>query len=374
MTTLEGFLFNGRQPIALAAKMEFTDMEATLSAEVPSAPLSGSFQISELRVSPRSGSSARFISLPNGSQFTCKDSAFLDSLPQESASEGFVAWLEARWGVALACVALVGCVLAGAYFFGLPRAAEYAAAHIPLETEESLGTGALSWLDQSRWFMPSAIEPQRRKAIEEGFQKLIESPPAQGTSKRHYRLAFRSAPRIGPNAFALPGGSIVVTDDMVRFSETNEEILAILAHEIGHVELRHPTRSLMQNSVIAIATAAVTSDAATFSAAVAGLPALLAQSRYSRTFETEADNYAFALLPKKGYSPEAFAAIMERLANATPGGRKGSMVYISSHPDTWERIRRAHEAARRAQISPRPPEENKTPGPAGDISGPGGRP
>lgn len=366
MTTLEGFFFNGRQPIALAAKMEFTGTEATLIAEVPSGSISASFQVRELKVSARAASSDRFVSLPDGTQFTCKDSPFLDSLPGENRSEGLVAWLEARWGIALACVAVVLCTLAAAYLFGLPRAAEYAAAHIPPKTEESVGRQALSWLDSNRWFMPTTIEPQRRKAIEEGFQRLIEGPATPGTSKRHYRLALRSAPRIGANAFALPGGTIVMTDDMVRFSETDEELLAILAHEIGHVELRHSLRSLMQNSVVALAAAAVTSDAATLGTAVAGLPTLLAQAKYSRAFETEADDYAFALLPKKGYSPEAFASIMGRLANATKA-QKTAMVYVSSHPDTWERVRRAHEAARRAQISARPQEENKTPEPAAGL-------
>jgi predicted Zn-dependent protease len=146
------------------------------------------------------------------------------------------------------------------------------------------------------------------------------------------------------NAFALPGGIIVITDDMVKTAETPEEVLAVLAHEIGHVELRHTVRSVLQNSILAAAVAAVTSDAASLSAVVAGLPMLVAQTKYSREFETAADDYAFRLLKRKEHSPAAFASIMERIAKRE-GDKPGAFAYVSTHPDTTERVKRARNAA-----------------------------
>jgi predicted Zn-dependent protease len=102
---------------------------------------------------------------------------------------------------------------------------------------------------------------------------------------------------------------------------------------------------LMQNSLIAAAVAAITADVATLSVAVSGLPVVLAQTKYSRKFETAADDYGFALLKQNGYSPEAFASIMEKLS-AKDGKGTAGFNYLSTHPVTEERIRRAHEAAR----------------------------
>jgi predicted Zn-dependent protease len=334
---LEGHYFDGLQPIAVPAKMDFTDDgEAILTAGT----VSERYTTGQLKVSPRIGSTDRFINLPNGGQFTCPDSAFLDSLPQESRSEGPVAWLEERWGVALASVVVVLCSLLAAYFFGLPAAAERVAAHIPMETEQALGGQVLTWLDANGWLKPTTLDSETQKAITAGFDRLRRELPL----KKYYHLKFRSSVTFGANAFALPGGTIVITDAMAKTAGSPEEVLAVLAHEIGHVELRHTMRSLLQNSAVAIAVAAVTADAATLSAAIAGLPLLVAQRKYSREFEVAADEYAFRLLKQKGHSPAAFASLMERLAKKEGGGRSG-FAYLSTHPVTEERVRRARNAA-----------------------------
>jgi hypothetical protein len=77
--------------------IDFLDQEAVLTAGL----VTESWAAFRLKVSPRIGSADRFITLPNGGQLACSDRAFLDSLLQESPSEGPVAWLEERWWVAL---------------------------------------------------------------------------------------------------------------------------------------------------------------------------------------------------------------------------------------------------------------------------------
>jgi Zn-dependent protease with chaperone function len=337
MTILEGHYYNGRQPVAVDARMEFSGGAAGLFA----GSVSANYAADRLKVSPSTGTTDRFIDLPDGGQFQCPDHTLLNTLPQSSPSEGPVAWLEARWGVAVAGVALVACILLIGYFFGLPAAAARIAERIPIETEEVVGRQALAWLDAQRWFKPTKLDAAKQKSIRDGFDRLRSDLPL----KDHYRLEFRSSHAIGANAFALPGGTIVITDDMVLMADTEEEVLAVLAHEIGHVELRHVMRSVLQDSVVAVAAAAVTSDAASLSAAVAGLPVLLARTKYSREFESAADAYAFALLKRKGYSAAAFAAIMERLA-AKSGDGEGAFAYVSTHPVTEERVQRALDAAK----------------------------
>lgn len=336
MISFEGHYFDGRQPIGVPAKIDFVDQEAMLTA----GPISERYSTSHLKVSPRIGLTDRFITLSNGGQFACADHAFLNSLPQESPSEGLVAWLEERWGVALACIAIIFCTLLAAYFFGLPAAAERIVARIPIETEQSLGRQALTWLDEKGWLKPTKLAFDTRKTIMDGFDGLHSDLPFRD----FYHLEFRSGAAFGPNALALPGGIIVITDDMVKAAQTTEEVLAVLAHEIGHVELRHIMRSVLQNSVVGAAAAAVTSDAASLSVAIASLPVLLAQTKYSREFEAVADEYAFRLLKQKRYSPGAFASIMERLAKRDEK-EMGAYSYISTHPLTADRVQRARDAA-----------------------------
>ena len=168
MTTIEGQYFDGRQPVGVPARMDFVGQEAMLNA----GPISEHYATSLLKVSPRIGSSDRFIILPNGGQLVCADHRFLNSLPQESASEGPVAWLEARWGVALVCVAIIVSLLLVGYFFGLPAAAERIVARIPMETEQPLGRQALGWMDGKKWFKPTKLTVAMQKKIRNGFNRL----------------------------------------------------------------------------------------------------------------------------------------------------------------------------------------------------------
>ena len=336
MTTIEGHYFDGCYPLATEARMDFMEGQAALTAGF----ISERFETSHLSVSPRIGSSYRFVNLPNGGQFGCAGNALLDSIIQESQSEGIVAWLEERWIAALACVAVIALMLIIGYFFGLPVAAEHIASRIPMETERSLGDEALTYMDERGWFKPTNLDFDKREIIGDGFARLCKDLPLH----KYYHLEFRAGRIFGPNAFAFPGGIIIITDEMVETATDMEEVLAVLAHEIGHVELRHTMRSVLQNSAIGLIVATITSDAASLSAAVTALPVILAQTKYSRKFESAADDFAFRLLKQKGYSPEAFATLMERLSKKS-GESQGPLGWISTHPITSERVKHARTAA-----------------------------
>jgi Zn-dependent protease with chaperone function len=337
--SLQGQYFDGMYPVGVPGILVFDEAkEAALTLP----QISEKYFLHRLSVSPRIGRTDRFIYLPNGAQFQCPDHAVLDTLPQESPSEGLVAWLEGRWGIALAGVAIIAAIMLAGYLYGLPAAANYVASRIPMTTEQALGRQAIVWLDSNEWFKPSSLEQEKRKAIMEGFDVLRSDLPL----KNYYRLEFRNSAVIGPNAFALPGGTIVITDALVEAAQSPDEVVAVLAHEMAHIELRHAMRGILQNSAIAVVAAAVTSDAASLSVAVGSMPALLAQTKYSREFEAAADEYAFSLLKKHNYSPALFASIMERLFEKH--GRQPQMLnFVSTHPVTEERIKSARDSVQK---------------------------
>lgn len=334
---LEARLYNGTTIVPETATL----MLSGPMASVISRSTASQYSVAKLHVSPRIGKVDRFISLPDGIQLQCVDSPLLDRLPQEGRTEGLVAWLEQRWWVALFSLMVTVLALLAGYFVGLPMAAERISARIPIEYEKSLGEESLAWMEERKLFLPSALPPETRNILEQGFGKLHRGLPMDV----YYRLEFRHSPAIGPNAFALPGGIIVITDEMILKSGSPGEALAVLAHEIGHVERRHVLRHVLQNSVVATVVATLTGDASSLSLAVSGLPVLLAQTKYSREFETEADEFAFALLRQNDISPELFADLMERLSEDR-GENGRSWSFLSSHPVTADRVMRARQAAR----------------------------
>jgi predicted Zn-dependent protease len=329
--TLEGKYYNGREPLAIPATLFISGTLANFQALGPQ-----TYRVADLRVSPRIGGADRFITLPDGGQFHCRDMPDLDGVPLESEIEGPVAWLEARLWAALLGIGLVACILAASYFYGLPFAAKYAARRIPLETEHSLGREAMNWLDKNKWFRPTTIDPEKQQTIRESFLKLTDGLKYG----KYYLLEFRDSRFLGANAIALPGGTIVITDDMVKNSRSTDETLSVLAHELGHEELRHTMRHVLQDSAVALVAATITADAASLSVAVAGLPAALVQAKYSREFESEADDFAFKLMKEKGIPTGAFADLMERLTGEREE-EEGTSGFFSTHPASAERIRRA---------------------------------
>lgn len=331
---LEGVLFDGEHPVAEAADLTVTGHSVSVVAK------SGlrNYGVRDITLSPRIGEAPRFIGLPDGSQFQCLDRPELDRLEQEQ-TEHLVARLEANLHMVVATIITLVVLVVAGYFKGLPMVAEFAVNRIDLETEAILGERALAQLNDFSMIAPSKLSKKRRQRIHRDFKRLIKGLPAE----LHYRLEIHNAPDIGANAFAFPGGIIIMTDQLVELAEHRHEISAVLAHEIGHVEKRHALRQIVQNSVTAIAITAISGDVS--SLGNAGLVTLLVQTNYSRAFETEADDFAFDLLKQRGISPEHFANIMLRMSgvekaeDATEGG------FLTTHPMTKERIDKARAAS-----------------------------
>jgi Zn-dependent protease with chaperone function len=199
---------------------------------------------------------------------------------------------------------------------------------VPASVERTLGERTLQVLDQ-RMLAASKLAPERQKRLGERFAALsLAERDAPG-----HELLFRKS-RIGPNALALPSGRIVVTDELAELLADDEDaLMAVLAHELGHLHKRHLMRRLVHGAATSAAGLALFGDA---SGLVAALPALLLDLKYSREAELEADDYAAALMKANGLSAGHLASALERLAhdgNSMPA-------YLSSHPDTAERIAR----------------------------------
>ena len=149
---------------------------------------------------------------------------------------------------------------------------------------------------------------------------------------------FRNSESIGANAFALPSGIVVMTDDLVKLAKSDEEIIAVLAHEIGHVRGRHALRQLLQAAGISALAVALLGDVSSISGILSGAPALL-HAKHSRDFEREADTFARQWLREHDIDETKFDAILCRMTKSAGQSETEAIDYFSSHPPTDERVR-----------------------------------
>jgi Zn-dependent protease with chaperone function len=296
--------------------------------------------LDQLRVSERSRHAVRKVTFPDGAYLEVRDAAGLQRLLQRTGHrEGWVVRLQQSWRAALLACGATVLALAAGYVWLLPAAAGWIARLVPLNVERQLGAGALKALD-GPIFLPSHLPAQRQAELTQAFGRL--QPPDGEASSWH--LLFRRS-RIGPNAFALPSGEIVLTDEMVALLQDDQAVLGVLAHELGHLQQRHLLRRLIQGTAVGAATTLLFGDASTL---LASLPALALDMKYSRDAEREADDYAIAMLQRNGIALDHLARVFERLerqaSQQAPRGEELS--YLSSHPASAERIARIRAAQR----------------------------
>ncbi len=288
----------------------------------------------EVQISEALARAPRVLSLPGGARCEVEAGATLDLLLELLGHrEGRVSQWQRRWGLALASAFATLALAAAGYRYGLPRLAEGVAKGLPETWVQLLGTRTLETLDGAI-FEATELDGEVRERLAARLAAL--RPPAGDPPA--YTLHFRSAGPLGANAFALPGGEIVVTDALVRLAKSDEEVLGVLAHELGHLHERHALRGLLQASAVGMLVAVWLGDVGSLASA---LPAFVLEARYSRDFEREADRYAAELLRANGQGTAPLADLLARL-EAEPGGpqgREGLAAYLSSHPATSERIR-----------------------------------
>jgi Zn-dependent protease with chaperone function len=215
---------------------------------------------------------------------------------------------------------------------GIPFAAKQIAYSLPPEISEAVSRKTLQALDDG-FFEPSTLDSQKTDRLQKIFGRLL----AEEGSGFFYRLALRSSPRGGPNAYALPSGIIVVTDELVALAENDRELIGILVHEATHVEKRHGLRMLFQNTGVFLLISVLVGDVASITSIAATLPTLLVESGYSRQFEKEADLAAGIYLVQKGWGTAPLRHLLQRLSENAPGS--AAPAAMSAHPDTRQRIR-----------------------------------
>ncbi|MDH3319463.1 MAG: M48 family metalloprotease [Betaproteobacteria bacterium] len=318
--------------------------------------VSEQFDARRVRRSLRVANTPRWLYLPGGGACVTEDNDAVDRMTRVRRYERILHRWESRPAYAAAAIALVAAAVWLLVARVVPAAVEHVAERIPVETESVLGRETLSSMDE-HIFKPSTLSKTRQASL---GKKLAAMASAAGETAR-YRLEFRASPVIGANALALPSGIIVMTDELVGKAKNDQEVLGVLAHELGHVRYRHTMRRLLESSATALIIAAVTGDVASATSLAAAAPTVLLQLKYSRDSEREADRYAIDAMRKAGYDPRHLTALLGRIE---PPRRVRRFVpgFLSSHPSTEER-----EVLARSGAADPVPAEDAAPQAAAEI-------
>jgi Zn-dependent protease with chaperone function len=300
--------------------------------------VSRSLRLARLDISERLQHAPRILRFPDGAFIEANDHERLDKMLAQNGYRAprAVRW-QNNWPLSLLALAGVLAMLVASYQWGLPLAADRLAQHLPPSIEKTMGDQGLAAMD--RHLRPSRLSTAQQARLRSLFAAL---KPPHG-DKTAYRLEFRASP-MGPNAFALPNGVIVMTDELLQMTEDDNAVLGVLSHELGHVQRRHSGRHLLQALGVGVVLNLWLGDAP---GAMAAVPAIMLGQKHSRDFEREADQYAIDMMRANGRPLGPMAALFETMAAAKANyagededGEPQEPVedYLSSHPSDAERI------------------------------------
>jgi Zn-dependent protease with chaperone function len=293
--------------------------------------------VHDITVSEQLDKAHRLLRFRDGTSCELPDNAPLSALLRKTRlGDTIVNRLQRSWRWVVISFVLIGICVSAGYKWGLPFIAEKLAYHLPYAVLQTVSEQAMTALD-GRFITPSRLAPERQQQLRERFLN-VSFPQKQGFP---LKVQFRDSGSFGANAFALPDGTIVFFDKLVELTDNDDELVAVFAHEAGHVAKRHSMRQLIQSSIVALALAAYFGDVSSLAGALSGW---LLQAKYSRDFERDADRFAAATLRNNNLSPRLLASFLLKLEEShknSSGVHRGDKIwdYLSSHPATEERIK-----------------------------------
>ncbi len=346
MTTFKANFFDGKT--AHAYPVNVTVSGQTL--EIIGSDISLQKALTDIRIEPILGKTTRVIKLRSGEKLESIDFTAVAALEQSlGANKGmrFVHKLEQSWRLVLVC--FVGLILATVGFirFGVPWIAAQAAAVTPISVLKTITDSAFKSID-GNLLQKTKLSATRAAQLQSIFARVKNR-----IGKDYpYELMLRSGAEIGANAFALPSGTVVMTDELVKLAKSDLEIEAVLAHEVGHVIHRHGLRNLYQSVGIVLLAGIFVGDFSSVAGLGTSLPALLLQSGYSQEFEFQSDQVAGKYLLETVGSTKAMRDMLENLEGSREKSKpsqteKTIQDIFRTHPITPERIRVLEEMERK---------------------------
>ena len=221
---------------------------------------------------------------------------------------------------------------------GVPALSGPLARATPVSMERRMGA---NFEGQIGAVFPDCQEPAAQAVLD----RLGRRVAAGADSAFDIRVRAVDAPIV--NAFALPGGAVLVTDDLIHDAGSPDELAAVIAHEIAHVEKRHVMQGVWRDLGAGMLLDLVVGGGTGAGQQAVILGGQLTNLRHDRAAELEADARGQALLHKAGLSSRGMAPFFARLERAAGGAElEAAAEFLASHPASGRRVRAAEAAGR----------------------------
>jgi len=320
---IAGRYFDGLKPSSSEATLTRVADQVVVSL---SADSSDQLQLplDQVEISDEIAGVPRRIQLGAEGHFETRDQAAVNELFEITGPLSWVARLEGNPRAILMTLTGLSLFALLSYFVLLPGLAHVIAGSTPQVLKEGIDQSSLSMIEALNLIKDSELSEDQLGELQPLLDELTERYP-------ELSLEFRvvSSP-IGANAFALPGGSVIITDELIKVTSL-EQLRAVLYHEVGHVELNHGLKMIIERAGVSL-----------FLLALLGfddlnaLPQVLLVSSYSRGAEREADQYAAQLLRAEGLSPKLLVDALRAMVKSSGVKEQTSSIW-SSHPLNDER-------------------------------------
>ena len=231
-------------------------------------------------------------------------------------------------------LALIGFMVAS-YVYFLPWLAEKAAEQIPVSMEVTLG---------ETMFENMVGQYKKNDNLTAKVNEFVQAVDF----KTGYPIKVTVVQEDEMNAFALPGGNIVIFDKLLNRLESKEELAALLAHEVSHIHYRHSLKSIFRSLSGYLVIALIFNDINGIAAIVADNSNMLVNLNFSRSLEHEADAKAVEILKANRLDINGFVNLLKLLQS----GEKGKQPFklLSTHPLTNERMAFAKKSAKNQPV------------------------
>lgn len=211
--------------------------------------------------------------------------------------------------------------------------------HIRMTPEQEVSMGRQLAPQMAAQFGGVSPNPTRERVSQVGARIVSRSSAAKTPYKYSFYLL---ADRKTVNAFALPGGQIFITEALLGLLKTEDELAAVLAHEVGHVLARHSAEHLAKQQLTQQLIGAVIIGSGSYDTAqLAQLAGSLINMKHGRADEIESDTLGLRLMREAGYDPRAMITVMQVLEKASGGSRQPE--FASTHPSPANRIEKIKE-------------------------------
>lgn len=214
---------------------------------------------------------------------------------------------------------------------------EKIAQKVPISWENEIGDKLFSTLSLNYRFIKNDSLKKEFLTVAKPLFKQIEA--------KGYTIDLYFVKNSEINAFALPGGKVIIQTGLIENAKSWEEVLGVLSHELAHVTRRHHLRGIINNIGVFTLISVAFGDISAIAGTMANLGGELASLSNSRAFENEADETGWEYMVKAKINPAGFISFFETLKNENKNETaidstlsKVDLSFLSTHPNTQDRI------------------------------------